>query len=116
MQSIDHLVHEQRYIAAIGEKPEINDDPKSRLSRVIGDLVGVEPVNESLEHERMLSFQLDDAAARFCPCILKRSLKVTGVEGQKSLMDTEDLLIVLAADFDGGYVAISRAVPMSVCR
>ena len=63
LKSIDHVVHEQRYVTAIREQPEINDDAKSCLSRVVGDLVGVEPVDEPFEHERTFSFQLDDAAA-----------------------------------------------------
>jgi hypothetical protein len=66
-------------------------------------------VSESFEHEWILSFQLDDAAARFGPCTLECSLEVTGVEAQKFFVKTEDLLVVLVADFDGDCVAVSRA-------
>lgn len=73
-------------------------------------------MSKSLEHEWILNFQLDDAVARFGPSSLERSLEVTGVEAQELFVKTEDLLVVLIADFDGACIAISRAARMSECR
>lgn len=80
MESVDHLVHEQGYIAAIREQPEVDDDGMSFFQRVVGDSVGVKPEKESFENKRIFGFQIDDAAARFCPWAFERSSEVAGVE------------------------------------
>jgi hypothetical protein len=116
LESIGHIFHEQRYASAIREQPKANDDAGAGLSRVVGDFIGVEPVSGPFEYEWIFSFQLDGATFRFCPCTLECSSEVTRVEGQKLSMEAEDPLVVLVANFDGGYVAILRAALMLVTR
>ena len=56
MKSVDHLVHEKRYITAICEQPEVNGDAVSWLQRIIGDFIGVEPEIKPFENLRIFSF------------------------------------------------------------
>lgn len=80
VQSVDHLVHEQGYVAAIREQPKVNDDAVIRQQRLVGNVVGVEPEDESSENERIFAFQFDDTAVQFRPRAFERSSVVTRVE------------------------------------
>jgi hypothetical protein len=110
LEAIDHLIHQERDIATIGEDPQLRGGfvvleaiVPSRRFRARG--FGVEPQHKLFEDRGLLGLELDDSALRFCEASVEGSLEVTRVEFEKAALGVEDAFLVANADFDGGYLA-----------
>lgn len=107
LQTIQHLVHQKWYLAAISKQPQVYDELAVRfLVIVVRDAARVEPGDEALESLGVLGVEPDCVVFCCCPSAAEGGLEVSGIESQEAAVDVESALVVAAPDDNGGLGAV----------
>lgn len=97
-QAVQHFVHQQWYLPAIGEQPQVDDEGKSCGFVVVCYAACVKPGDEMFEDLRILGNERDRVV--FCggPSAAQSSFEIARVECQKALVDVKGTFLVVAPD------------------
>lgn len=119
VETVDHLVHQQRYIVTSRENPKLHEKHVVLVIVVLGYLflasfASVEPFDKALERIRLFAIEADNTAARFDNAAVEDMPEVSRVEGEEVSVDVESAAICLRADLDSDCVAVVRGTGILV--
>jgi hypothetical protein len=106
-QTVEHLVHQEWDLSAIGEQPQVYDESAGRfLLVIVCDAARVEPGDKSLESLGVLGVEFDRVVFCCGPSAAESCLNVSGIEGQETVVVVESTPVIAVSDYDCGLRAV----------